>query len=441
MRKISLGLAAFLGAALLAPLAHAGEVTFFVGGNFEKAKELAAAAGGKATKDNLSKAFGWAAEAMKGGTEDVSVTIKIASGEYGCEYELPTFGGNLKTRPRPEFSKSSLKISGGWDENFEKRDPFKTPTRMMSPTPRKGPMLKFQKEDKLKAFVLDGLLFDAGPGNKYDAKSNSIKKGESNTDPIIRFVNLTVDQVSMENCVFMNAAERAFETLVMTASDKSTIRLYNSVFLNCIIPVKLDSCRQKTIPAQMIVDHCSFLLNFGFNPDPDTSNPAALELAGKYAASEIIIENSLFYANFGGAIMNIERSQTKVVVRNNNFVGNGLLHGKPEIDACAMIVGQKMPIPVNKIVDEEEDPTLGGNVSIPPGIALELGATKAVDSSKVQPEKTWENEVNRLLGRPLQGGTVKISDFAPKKEWDGANAPFPTNDAAKKYGASPDLVK
>jgi hypothetical protein len=433
---IALGLTAMLAAP-----ARAGEVTFFVGGDEAKGKELAAAAGGKYTKENLAKAFGWAAEAMKGGKEDVSVTIKVAAGDYGCQYDFPAFGSALKTRPRPEYSASSLRISGGWDASFGKRDPFRTPTRFISPTPRKGPMLKFQKEDKLKAFALDGILFDAAPGNKYDEKTNSIKKGESNTDPIIRFVNLTVDQLAIEHCVFMNAAERAFETLVFPASDSSTVRLYNSVFLNCIIPVKLDSCRGKRIPVLMDVDHCSFLLNFGFNPDPDTSNPAALELGGKYAASEIVVQNSLFYANFGGGIMNIETSQTKVTVKNNNFVGNGLLHGKPEIDACAMIVGQKMPIPVKKIVDEEEDPTLAGNVSIPPGIALELGSTKPVDSSKVQPEKTWENEVNRILGRPLQGGTVKIKDFAPKKEWDPANPPFPTNDEAKKYGASPDLVK
>lgn len=49
--------------------------------------------------------------------------------------------------------------------------------------------------------------------------------------------------------------------------------------------------------------------------------------------------------------------------------------------------------------------------------------------------------MNRLLGKPIQGGKVAIKDFAPLKEYDEKNPPFPTNDEAKKYGASPDLVK
>ncbi|MCE9582995.1 MAG: hypothetical protein K8T20_10915, partial [Planctomycetes bacterium] len=142
-----------------------------------------------------------------------------------------------------------------------------------------------------------------------------------------------------------------------------------------------------------------------------------------------------------GAIMNIETVQTKVTIKNNNFVGNGLLHGKPEANAAALIAGRKQPFPVNKIVDEEEDPTLAGNVSIAPGLPIELGNPKAVDSSKVKAKEGWENEVARLLGKPLDGGKVAIKDFAPRKEYDTANPPFPTEEAAKKYGASPDISK
>ena len=72
---------------------------------------------------------------------------------------------------------------------------------------------------------------------------------------------------------------------------------------------------------------------YAYNPDPDTSNPAALELGGKYAAKELIVTDCLFYANFGGGLMNIEKVQTKVTVKNNDFVGNGLLHGSIECGA------------------------------------------------------------------------------------------------------------
>lgn len=429
MRKV-LVLAA-LAAMLLAPrAARADEVTFFVGGDEAKGKELAAAAGGKYTKENVAKALGWAGEALAGGAEK-TVVVKIASGSYGGEHNLPAF----------KNPKGSLRIQGGWDATFSKRDPFGAPTRFVSSTPRAGPMIEFAPKDSLKSFALDGVLLDAGPGNKYDQKTNSLLKGESCTFVVLRFNNLTTNEVVIENCVFMNSAHRAFETIIHAASDDAVVRISNSIFFNCLIPVKLDSARSKHIPGKMIVEHCSFLVNFAFNPDPDTSNPAALECGGKYAAHEIVISDNLFYANFGGAIMNIEKVQTKVTIKNNDFVGNGLLHGDPASDAAALIAGRKAALPVKKIVDAEDDPTLAGNVSIAPGLPIELGNPKAVDAAKVKEQKGWDNEVRRLLGAPIQGGKVSIKDFAPRKEYDEKNPPFPTADEAKKYGASPSLVK
>jgi hypothetical protein len=422
---------AAVSAALLLPRSARGEETvFFVGGNEEKGKELAAKANGKYTKENVGKAFNWAAEALAGGAEK-SVVVKIAGGTYGGTYALPAFNN----------PKGSFKIQGGWSEDFSKRDPFGAPTKFVCGTPRAAVMLECAPKDKLRSFIVDGVLFEAAPGNKYDQKSNSLLKGDSCTFVLVRFNNLTCNELAIENCVFMNSAHRAFETLIHAADDKAEVRIVNSIFFNCVIPVKLDSARSKHIPGKMIVDHCSFLVNFAFNPDPDTSNPAALELAGKYAAHEIQITNCLFYANFGGAIMNIEKVQTKVVIKDNNFVGNGLLHGDPASDAAALIAGRKSPFPVKKIVDAEEDPTLGGNVSIAPGLPIVLGDPKAADVGKVKEEKGWENEARRLLGKPLQGGKVEIKDFAPRKEYDEKNPPFPTADEAKKYGASPTLVK
>ncbi len=422
---------AAVAAALLLPRAARGEdIVFFVGGNEEKGKELAAAAKGKYTKENVAKAFGWAAEALTG-KEEKHVVIKIASGTYGGQYALPHFNN----------AKGSLRVQGGWDETFSKRDPFGAPTRFVCGTPRTAPMIEVAAKDELRSFILDGLLLDAAPGNKYDAKTNSLLKGESCTQPLVRFPNFTVEEVAFENCVFMNSAHRVTEFILHAKDDKAEVRLYNSIFFNCIIPIKLDSARGKHIPAKMVVDHCSFITNFAFNPDKDTSNPAALECAGKYAAHEIVIQDSLFYANFGGGISNIEKVQTKVTIKNNNFVGNGLLHGLAESDAAALIGQGKAPLPVKKIVDAEDDPTLAGNVSISPGLPIVLGDPKGVDASKVKEEKGWENEARRLLGKPIQGGKVDIKDYAPRKEYDEKNPPFPTEEGAKKYGASPSLVK
>ncbi len=77
------------------------------------------------------------------------------------------------------------------------------------------------------------------------------------------------------------------------------------------------------------------------------------------------------------------------------------------------------------------------NVSIAPGIPLALGEVKTVDASRVSADPGWRNEVARLLGENLQGGTVAIRDYAPRKEYDPENPPFPTVAAARGYGAAP----
>lgn len=415
-------------ALMVALPATAGDTVICIGGDETKGREHATAGGGKWTKENLPKAFGWAAEALAG--KEASVVIKVAAGDYVGEQALPAFNS----------PKGKLEISGGWDPTFTTRDPFRTPTRFLAASARGGPMLLFAAKDQLGGIHFDGVLWDVAESNKYDEKSNSLLKGTSSTHWVIRFNNVATDSVLIENCVFMNSPHRVTETLIMTLSDKAEIKLYNTVFYNCVIPIKLDSCRQKVIPAKITVDHCSFICNWAFNPDPDTSNPAALECAGKYAANEIVITNNLFYANFGGAIMNIEVAKTKVTVANNNFVGNGLLHGDPDPAAAAMLVGRKQPIPVGKVVDAEEDPTLAGNCSVPPGLPVTLGDPKSIDANDVKENKGWENEARRLLGKPLQGGKVEIKDYAPRRTWDPANLPFPTEDGAKRYGASPDLV-
>ena len=87
-----------------------------------------------------------------------------------------------------------------------------------------------------------------------------------------------------------------------------------------------------------------------------TGNPCALEIGNKHEAEKITITNNLFYANFGGAILALSKTTPPMVIKNNNFVGNGLLHQLAAPDAVAMVVeagGKKQPIDVETI--EEVD--------------------------------------------------------------------------------------
>ncbi|CAM2069410.1 hypothetical protein SCOR_28825 [Sulfidibacter corallicola] len=414
----------------------AGEKVYFVGGDKEAGKAAAATAGAKWVK-SLTKGLAKAAADLNGGKNQV--TLKVAAGAFKGDlgsgaYQLPQFNNPAGT----------LTLIGGYDAQFAKRDPFGTPSTIETIADRSAPLWTFARNSKLKGLVVDGLVWDTTASNRYDAKTNSLLKGTSSTHVFIKFNYFETDHLEFRNSVFLNAAHRVMEPLIRAASPKAVVRFHNSIFLNCVIPLKLESAHFRNKPALVEVDHCSFLLNWAYNPDPNTGNPAALEIGNKSAAQEIKITNNLFYANFGGAILALNLQMPALTINNNNFVGNGMLHGQSEPEAVAMIVsagGRKQPIPVDAIedvpaVDEAED-----NVSIAPGIPLSLGEVKTVDASKVKVEKTWMNEVNRLLGRNLSGGKVAISDYAPKKSYDPARPPFASKDEAKAYGASPSLVR
>ena len=319
---------------------------------------------------------------------------------------------------------------------------------MITVADRHAELLQFRKskptdQDELNSMVIDGLVLDVTHSNRYDDKTQSLLKGSSSSAVVITFGYLKTDLLEIKNCVFLNSPHRAFETLIRPKSEECVVRLFNNIFLNCVIPVKADTARGPIKPARIEIDHNSFLLNWAFNPDPNTSNPAALELGPADAAEEIHITNNLLYSNFGGAIMALHGTLPSLTVTGNNFVGNGVLHEQLGADAVAMIVsagGKKQPIDVETIeeldaVDEFED-----NVSIAPGIPLVLDQVQVVEASAVKVEGGWENEVRRMLGMNLQGGKVDIKGYAFRKEYDPSAPPFPTVEEAQRYGASAELV-
>ncbi len=410
---------------------------YFVGGDKEAGEQMAASADGQWVK-GLSKAFARAADTLATGGE-MNVEIRVAGGDYDGD-----LGSGGYTIPRLNNPESTLTIKGGYLEDFSSRDPFKYPTQIVTDAGRSQPLWQFTKNSVIGSLVVDGLLFDCVGSNAYDAKTNSLLKRGSSTHTFFDFEMLETNYLGFHNCIFMNSAHRVMETLIRAQSDDAEIRFYNSIFVNCIIPLKLDTARFRHKPQQIAIDHCSFLINWAFNPDPDTGVPAAIEIGPADAATEIVITNNLFYSNFGGAILALNLKMPGLTINNNNFIGNGLLHGLPEPGAAAMIVtagGRKQPIDVDTIEEIAAVNEAEGNVSIAPGIPLTLGEVQAVDASKVRVEEDWENEVRRLLGIDLQGGTVVIKDFAPKKVYDPNNPPFAVREEAKRYGASPGLLK
>lgn len=426
--------------ALLATAATAQETIITVGGDKAAGKAL-----GKWAK-NPTKGFKFASKAINEKGER-TVVLKIAAGSYNGD-----LGSGVFVLPRFQNEKVTFRIEGGYSADFTKRDPFGTPTRFETVDDRHAPLVKFHisrptrtYQDKLASLTIDGIVFDVTKSNRYDSKTNTLLKGSSSTHVVIQFGYLETDLLDFRNCIVLNSPHRAFETLIRAASNDAVIRLYNNVFLNCVIPVKADSARYRNKVKKIEIDQNSFMLNWAFNPDPNTSNPAALELGPKDACKEMHITNNLFYSNFGGAIMALHKKLPDLTVTNNNFVGNGTLHGQTNADAVAMIVeagGKKQPINIETIEDVDAVEDADGNVSIAPGIPLALGKVKMVDANAVKVDETsWENQARSILGLNLRGGKADIKNYAPKKEYDPKNPPLPTVEKAKRYGASPAHVK
>lgn len=397
----------------------------------KSAKAIAAERGGVYAK-NLTKGFKEAATLVNAGGP-VSVSVLVASGEYDGDlgsgaYELPLFNN-------PE---AHLTIQGGYDSAFEKRDAFGTPTQIVTINDRSAPMIKFPKRCMLASFIFDGIIMDTANSNSYDAQTNSLLSGRSCSHRFIHFEYLETDKLEFMNSAFLNASHRVMEPLIRAASDQATIAYRNCIFLNNIIPLKLDSARFRHKPAEIVVDHCSFLINWAHNPDVNTSNPAALEIGPSDAAEQVSITNNLFFANFGGAILALHLKLPKLVVNSNNFFGNGLLHGQTDPAAVAMIVaagGRKQPLEMDDIEDVDSVEEAEDNVSMDPGLSVATGDVGTVDADKVQVQDTWENSVRGLFGMNLDGGKVEIRNFAPKQTWDTSKLPFPSNLDAQVYGA------
>jgi len=312
---------------------------------------------------------------------------------------------------------------------------------------RGGPYWVVARKTRTRSLVIDGVVWDMAGSNKYDAKSDSLKKGASSTNKFIKFNYWELGQLTFVNNVFMNGPHRVTETLVRAADPAMTIVYENNVFLNNVIPIKLDTGRYRNKPKQILVRGNSFLLNWAYNPDPTTGSPGTLDIGSRDAAEEVLIEKNLFYANFGGAIQIAPDNAPKVSIRNNNFVGNGLLHGNADSEAAAIISVRSSGLqPLNGLdyIEDITDMTSGdgsGNVSINPGVGISMASSaQTADSGSVQAEGSWENSVRGILGMNLDGGTVSIKDYAPKQTWN-PDALFPKNSAAAGYGASRKLSR
>lgn len=434
-----------LGMLLLTPLAQAADLTVLVAPKksaaYAKAKTLADGAAVIAER-KIHKAFNEAAKHL-GGCGACTVTIKVAAGTYVGKGKTGHW-----TFPEVKAPQATLRIVGGYDDGFTKRTPFAKPSLLLASDSRSAPLLTFEgRKHALKTLYLSGFVFDVAPGNKYDKKTNSLLRGSSCTFPILAFGYLTTEHLVVADNVFMNAAQRGVEPLIRAASKTAVIEVRNNFIMNNTLAWIVKSANGRNIPGEYRITGNSFILNWPYNPDPSTAQPAALEIGNKYTAAKVRIEGNLFAHNVGGAIMPgyDDTVGPPITIKDNLFFGNGVLFGPKETDTGA-VVGKFNRAATHSLCSAEDleddfEWEVTGNVSFDPQVPIALVEPGVVDSHAVKANKTVLNDVRRLFGQNVDGGRVAIKDFAPRFGLDLGNLPFPKNAKATKYGAREDRVE
>lgn len=441
-----------LGLAAVAMLLPAGPVTAQEGNSYviyvaRRGTPGATAAEGKANgttafaETTVHRALKRAAELLNDENTG-KVTIAVAAGEY-----VGQAGSGIWELPSVINPDATLHILGGLTEDFAQRHPFSQPTALKTSEGRGGPILAFERKSprensELKELAISGFIFDAEPSNSYDSKTNSIKKGESRTYPLLAFSYLQTEHLLIDSNVFLNSAHGAFDPMVLPPDQGDlVIDISNNFFLNNIktMAVKCASIGNKTAK-EINLRHNTFVLSWPFNPDATSSNVGAIELYHSGGAEAVNIEGNLFAYNPGGAMQHDwpEDRMPELAIRDNLFYQNAALYENGQ-DDNGVIAGKFGPNPQYLLLtlDSLADDfgyDVADNVVMNPDIRIPLATLQPANSYDVEAKDTLVNEIRDLFGQNQDGGTVAIKNYAPALAWRPKAPPLPLNEEAKGYG-------
>lgn len=390
---------------------------------------------------SFHKGLGQAAELLAAGGAH-TVTVLVAGGEYYGKAKQGVW-----VLPAVDNPEGSLRILGGFNDDFTERKPFESVSGLVTIDGRNGAILSIEKKTKLRQLVISGFLFDAAPSNKYDAKSNSLLKASSRSYPLVSLSLISVDHLVVDSNIFLNGAHGAIEPYVAPLSGESVVDFTNNFFLNTIkaTSTQATSFRGNTLK-ELNFRNNSFLLCWPFNPDATSSEVSAINLYHSDGCQQLNIEGNIFAYNPGGALQHDwpEDRMPAFNLSGNLFHQNAGLFGDGA-DEGGVIAGKLGHNPRYLILDIETveddfDYDVEDNVVIDPMIPIALVDVEAADSYSVERKNTVLNDVRRLFGLNQDGGTVAISDFAPALVFNTETLPLPANAEAQAYGVQIDRI-
>jgi len=428
----------------LAPASRADTFVIYVAPRDSPASAAATSKADDATafaERTLHRALTKAGELLQSGPHTVNVLV--APGAYPGKLRAGVW-----VLPAINNPEGSLRLIGGFNDDFTGRQPFGRLSRLLTVEGRDGALLQISGRSALKQLVISGFVFDAAPSNKYDSKTNSLLKASSRSYPLISFSQLKTTHLVVDSNIFLNGAHGAFDPFISPLSADTIVDISNNFFINNIKTMKpaASSGRGGLTVKEINLRHNSFLLSWPFNPDSTSSNVSAIELYHKDGCQQLNIEGNIFAFNPGGAMQHDwpEDRMPGIAIRSNLFYMNAALF-KDGNAANGVIAGKFGTNPKYLLLDLEimEDDLgydMAGNVSLDPKIPIALADLTAADSYAVARKDTVLNDVRRLFGLNQDGGTVAIANFAPALVFNTSAPPLPAAEQAKAFGVQPNQL-
>jgi len=351
-----------------------------------------------------------------------------------------------------------VKIYGGYDETFSKRDPWGATKTVLTgtneykklTTPRIYIRTDQQRESNGQKssggeIVVDGIIVDNGPRNRYHKNEGlAIRRQASpssghNPSPEsggIVIVASKFTNVTVQNCVVMNTAptEGALSVRIFHGA-KGLIQnnlCINNTGYGIHIRSGYTGSKPELVPEFHVVHNTSL---FNWKHDAVASYGGDALAIDKYLTATIE-KNVLGFGHMGG----IYNKGSKVMLSDNLFAGNSKYDYKEIND----MMNVEYILDESTLIDFDSDGNTGQAISIPVaerwaaiyGSRVELSREK-LDAS-VHASNSGANQLRSMLGLNLQAGgtTMDAEIFLPKLEieeaipagslpWDGKGTQRP----------------
>lgn len=314
----------------------------------------------------------------------------LAGSRPGDEIRLH---GPLHGKPRVRVTEGRTKrlsLSGGWDRNFDVRDPVATPT-VLAVDQKRGPSGHVLRLSGIDSAVIDGLVIDQRGQNAYDAKGDLVP-ARSHRAPTLS-VSFRKTLV-ISNCVFVNGLLGGL--IVRGLAPGATATIENCVFLNCSRRGLFVSGKG----ARFIVRDCTFALTHPL----DGRGGAAIELGAEgrlEAQRNVFAYGRAALASFAGN-------------RRIRLTGN-LAHALTD----AFLLTGTTDRPMRSALDAKDLPveSAEGNRTADPGLQLArtplLRFLRGTDAGRLDPDLR-DRELLRLSARPAPRKPPAPKPPAPK---------------------------